>query len=89
LEPRRLMLIGPGRWGTSTTALGVPVSFAEIRPASVLVEGSDPAAGFSPELSFGSHFFQDLVEQGIFFLALHRDRPSVVFNPDRVLSRPN
>lgn len=89
LEPRRLMLIGPGRWGTSTTALGVPVSFAEIRPASVLVEVTDPAAGFSPELSFGSHFFQDLVEQGIFFVALHRDRPSVVFNPDRVLSRPN
>ncbi|MFH1386359.1 MAG: PEP/pyruvate-binding domain-containing protein [bacterium] len=64
------MLIGPGRWGTKDATLGVPVSFAEINNFAALVEVAEPESGFMPELSFGSHFFLDLVEAQIFYLAL-------------------
>ncbi len=68
------MLIGPGRWGTSTPSLGVPVSFSEINHISVLVEISGAAAGMSPDLSFGTHFFHDLVETQIFYVAVFPER---------------
>lgn len=89
LAGRTSMFIGPGRWGTTTTALGVPVHFSEIDNAAVLVEVTDPDLGFSPELSFGSHFFQDLVETGIFFVAVDRRHDAVVFEPRLVTQREN
>ena len=67
------MLIGPGRWGSGIPNLGVPVSFAEIHHASVLVEYAVNQAGYMPELSFGTHFFNDLVETGIMYVALFLD----------------
>ncbi len=89
LAGRSFALLGPGRWGTTTEALGVPVRFAEISRASALLEATDAAGGFRPELSYGSHFFQDLVETGIFYAAIFDDRPGVTFNPALVTSRPN
>lgn len=89
LQDRSVMMIGPGRWGTSTTGLGVPVSFAEINNAAVLLEVTDPATGFSPELSFGSHFFQDLVETGIFFGSLDLLRAGTHFDPAKITEEPN
>jgi len=74
------LLIGPGRWGSSTPSLGVPVSFAEICHARVLVELADPSAGFMPELSYGTHFFQDLVETQIFYVALFPGQDEVIFH---------
>lgn len=73
------LLIGPGRWGSSTPSLGVPVSFAEICHSSVLVEVAHTAAGYMPELSFGTHFFQDLVETQIFYTALFPTENDVIF----------
>jgi hypothetical protein len=64
------MLVGPGRWGTRDASLGVPVSFAEINNFAALIEVAEPTIGFMPELSFGSHFFLDLVEANIFYAAL-------------------
>lgn len=89
LRGRSVMLLGPGRWGTSTPALGVPVRFAEISNVAVLGEFSAPGAGFMPELSYGSHFFQDLVESGIFYVALFDGEPGVRFHPERILELPN
>jgi hypothetical protein len=66
----QVMLMGPGRWGTSTPALGVPVRFAEINNISVMVEIEHMGEMLMPELSFGTHFFQDLVETDIFYAAL-------------------
>jgi hypothetical protein len=74
------ILIGPGRWGSSTPSLGVPVSFAEICNASVLVEAAESKGGYMPELSFGTHFFQDLVETRIFYTAIFPGQEDVVFN---------
>ncbi|NIP26093.1 MAG: phosphoenolpyruvate synthase [Phycisphaerae bacterium] len=83
------MLFGPGRWGTTTPSLGVPVSFAEINKVSVLVEVAYEGGNLMPELSFGTHFFQDLVESDIFYVALFPQKKSVVFNRDKLLEMPN
>jgi hypothetical protein len=73
-------LLGPGRWGTSTPGLGVPVRFAEIRNVAVLGEIAFSAGGLMPELSFGTHFFQDLVEGDVFYLALFPEGEDCVLN---------
>jgi len=74
------LLIGPGRWGTTTPSLGVPVKFAEINNVAVLAEVAFSAGNLMPELSFGTHFFQDLVETNIFYVALFPEKKDVVFN---------
>lgn len=74
------LLIGPGRWGTRDPSLGVPVSFSEINNISALVEIDDPEGGFMPELSFGSHFFLDLVEAKVFYAALFMENKEMFFN---------
>lgn len=84
-----VMLLGPGRWGTSTPSLGVPVSFSEINNMTVLGELSFISANAVPEISFGSHFFQDLVEMGIFYLAVYTEHKGVIFNQDLLRKLPN
>jgi hypothetical protein len=76
------ILMGPGRWGSTTPSLGVPVRFAEIHNVAVLTEVAFTAGNLMPELSFGTHFFQDLVETNIFYLALFPEKKGVVFNGD-------
>lgn len=86
---KKIMAIGPGRWGTSTASLGVPVHFSEISKVAILVETTDPELGFNVDLSFGSHFFQDLVETGIFFVALDLMRDVATFSPSMITDCPN
>ena len=74
------MLLGPGRWGTTTPSLGVPVHFSEINNIMVLGEIASIEGNFMPELSFGTHFFQDLVENRIFFVAIFPWKDGVVLN---------
>ena len=74
------MLIGPGRWGTTTPSLGVPVRFAEIHNITVLVEIAEMSENIMPELSFGTHFFHDLVETEIFYIALFPEKEEVFFD---------
>jgi Pyruvate phosphate dikinase, AMP/ATP-binding domain len=83
------LLLGPGRWGTSTPSLGVPVAFGEINNIAVLGEIAFPKGGLMPDLSFGAHFFQDLVETGIFYVAIFPDDEDVLFNRDWLLSLPS
>lgn len=80
-----VMLIGPGRWGSSTPSLGVPVSFAEISNFAVIVEVAGP--GYFPEASFGTHFFQDLVENQIRYVALYPGRLGNFFSPRALAAR--
>lgn len=70
---KNILFITPGRVGTSSPELGVPVSFAQISGFRGICEVSDSRAGYMPELSYGSHMFQDLVEAGIFYCALWGD----------------
>jgi hypothetical protein len=83
------ILFGPGRWGTTTPSLGVPVNFAEINRITVLVEVAYEGGNLMPELSFGTHFFQDLVESDIFYAALFPGRDNTTFNTDRLAQMPN
>ncbi|MDW7675943.1 MAG: PEP/pyruvate-binding domain-containing protein, partial [Bacillota bacterium] len=83
------MLLGPGRWGTTDPSLGVPVGFAEINNIAILGEISDPASGLMPELSFGTHFFQDLVEEDVFYVALFTEKEQVYFNKEFLDQFPN
>ena len=73
------MLMGPGRWGTSTPSLGVPVRFSEINQMAALCEISYPGGNLMPELSYGSHFFMDLVEGQTYYIALFCEKSDVVF----------
>jgi pyruvate,water dikinase len=68
------MLIGPGRWGTTSPELGVPVRFAEINNAAVLCELVVMREGLVPDVSLGTHFFSDLVETDILYLAVFPQR---------------
>jgi len=67
---KTLMLISPGRIGTSSPELGVTVSFSDISNFSILCEYEDAEIGFIPELSYGSHMFQDIVETNMFYIAI-------------------
>jgi hypothetical protein len=89
LKGRKVMLLGPGRWGTTTPTLGVPVRFAELCNMAIIGEVASKEAGFMPELSYGSHFFQDIVESGIFYVAIFDGQKDVVFNPEGILGLPN
>ncbi len=84
-----LMLAGPGRWATSTPALGIPVSFAEINAASVICEIAAMHEGLIPDVSLGTHFFNDLVEMNMLYLAVSPDKKSHSLNPDLLATLPN
>ena len=81
-----VLLLGPGRWGTTTPSLGVPVTFSEINNITALGEVAFEWGNLIPELSFGTHFFQDLVEANIFYMAIFPGKDEVVYNEDRLLS---
>jgi len=89
LKGKNILLIGPGRWGTTTPSLGVPVHFSELCNMTALCEVSYRLAGLMPEISFGSHFFQDIVESGIFYAAIFEGEEGVLLRPERVLNRQN
>lgn len=83
------MILGPGRWGTTTPSLGVPVKFAEINNITVMAETAYEGGNLMPDLSFGTHFFQDLVEADIFYVALFPKKEDVVFNKQILDDMPN
>ncbi|MCD8326647.1 MAG: PEP/pyruvate-binding domain-containing protein [Lachnospiraceae bacterium] len=76
------LLMTPGRVGTSSPELGVPVTFAAISGFAGICEISDSRAGYMPELSYGSHMFQDLVEADIFYSAVWNDKRTLVYRED-------
>ena len=71
LEGKSFMLIGPGRWGSANVNLGVPVTYADIFNAKAMIELAVPQQGIVPEPSYGTHFFQDLVEAQIYPVAVY------------------
>jgi len=88
-EPEVIMLIGPGRWGTSTPSLGVPVKFGEINNVSVLTEMVEMRDDLVPDVSLGTHFFNELVEADILYLALFPGKEGNKFNKALLESSKN
>lgn len=82
LLPRRsFLLMGPGRWGSrGDIKLGVPVAYSDINNTAMLIEVAQKQSRFEPELSFGTHFFQDLVEENIKYLPLYPGDHDTIFN---------
>lgn len=90
LPKRQFILIGPGRWGSrGDIKLGVNVTYSDINNTAVLMEVAAKRGSYVPELSFGTHFFQDLVESGIRYLPVYPDEPGIVFNVAFLLGAPN
>jgi hypothetical protein len=89
LKEETFIAVGPGRWGTSTPDLGIHVAYGDIYNARALVELSGESVGASPEPSFGTHFFQDLMEAHIYPLAVFLDDKDVLFNHDFFYKTPN
>jgi hypothetical protein len=89
LEGRRFILIGPGRWGTANLDLGVRVGYADIYNTLMLIEVAFAGPDGTPEASYGTHFFQDLVEANIYPLALYPDDEEAIFNQAFFEHSPN
>ncbi len=81
-QNKKMLLMVPGRIGTTSPELGVPTSFADISEFEAICEISDSKAGYNPELSYGSHFFQDLVEAGILYNAIFENEKTLVYNTE-------
>jgi hypothetical protein len=81
LPKRQFILMGPGRWGSrGDIRLGVSVTYSDINASAMLLEIARKQKDYVPELSFGTHFFQDLVEASIRYLPLYPDEKGIVFN---------
>jgi hypothetical protein len=89
LPEKSFLCVGPGRWGSLNTDLGVYVCYSDICHAGALVEVSGKGVGVAPEPSLGTHFFQDLMEAQIFPLAVNLDEPEAVFRRDFFYDSPN
>ncbi len=86
---KNMMLIVPGRVGTSSPELGVPTTFADISAYSIICEVEESKAGYNPELSYGSHIFQDLVEANILYTAMFNNEKTLHYNPDKLAASPD
>ncbi|HOX37579.1 MAG TPA: PEP/pyruvate-binding domain-containing protein [Candidatus Brocadiia bacterium] len=89
LGARSIMLIGPGRWGTSTPALGIPVSFTDINTISVLCEIVGMRDDLVPDISLGTHFFSDLIEMDILYTAYFPMKAGNSFKTEFFYASPN
>lgn len=84
-----LMLLVPGRIGTSSPELGVPTAFSDISGFDAVCEIAESRAGYNPELSYGSHIFQDLVEAQILYTAVFPGERTIHFRPELLRQVPN
>ena len=81
LPKRQFILMGPGRWGSrGDIRLGVSVTYSDINNTAMLIEIAQRQKDYVPELSFGTHFFQDLVESSIRYLPLYPGDWGTFFN---------
>ncbi len=90
LPKRQFILMGPGRWGSrGDIKLGVNVTYSDINNSAMLVEIARKKGNYVPDLSFGTHFFQDLVESSIRYLPLYPDEADIIFNERFLLESRN
>jgi len=90
LPRRKFVLMGPGRWGSrGDIRLGVRVGYSEINNTAMIIEIAKKQKDYVPEVSYGTHFFQDLVEAQIRYLPLYPDDPCVLFNERFFKRSPN
>jgi hypothetical protein len=89
LEGKLFALMGPGRWGSNDINLGVKVAYEDLNHTKVLGEIAFEEGGSTPEVSHGTHFFNDLIESHVTPIAIFPDKPESLFNEDFFLKSPN
>ena len=90
LPKRQFILMGPGRWGSrGDVRLGVNVTYSDINNTAVLLEIARQKGSYVPDLSFGTHFFQDLVESAIRYIPLYPDDAGGSLNEKFLLGSHN
>ena len=89
LADQQFICVGPGRWGTRNPDLGVYIGYSDIHNTSSLIELIGHDAGLAPEPSFGTHFFQDLVEANIYPLIIYLEDEDAIFNREFFYNTPN
>lgn len=90
LPKKKFILMGPGRWGSrGDVKLGVSITYSDISNTAMLIEMATKKGNYVPDLSFGTHFFQDLVETNIRYLPLYPDDKNVTFNHSFFRESPN
>ncbi len=90
LPKKKFILMGPGRWGSrGDITLGVNVTYSDIKNTAMLIEIARKKGKYVPDLSFGTHFFQDLVESAIRYLPLYPDEDGIIFNEYFLTSSKN
>jgi hypothetical protein len=89
LAEKQYALMGPGRWGSNDINLGVRVTYADINSTRLLVEIAFARDGYTPEVSYGTHFFQDLVEADIAIMPLYPDTTGSMLREDFLLGSHN
>ena len=89
LADKKFILLGPGRWGSSNVDLGVKVTYADIFNTAILGEIAIQRNNKTPEVSYGTHFFQDLVEANIYPLPIYPQAEGSVFNWQFFNGAPN
>jgi pyruvate,water dikinase len=90
LPKRQFLLMGPGRWGSrGDIKLGVSVTYSDINNTAALIEIARKKGNYMPDLSFGTHFFQDLVEGQIRYIPLFPDDEGIQFNERFLTGSPN
>ncbi|MCJ7716950.1 MAG: nucleotidyltransferase domain-containing protein [Anaerolineales bacterium] len=90
LTKRKFILMGPGRWGSrGDIKLGVNVTYSDINNTAALIEIAQKRGDYIPDLSFGTHFFQDLIESAIRYIPLYPDDHGIIFNKEFLLDTDN
>lgn len=89
LAGQSFICIGPGRWGSANSDLGVPIAYGDIYNTRALVEVSGQGIGPDPEPSLGTHFFQDLLESQIYPLAVHLGDKDTILNREFLYGTPS
>ena len=86
---KKVILAGPGRWGTTSVSLGIPVTFAEISRVACVCEIVEMRDDLVPDVSLGTHFFNDLVEFDILYLALYPHKEGTVLDREYLRTAGN
>jgi hypothetical protein len=85
-EGRRMLLVGPGRWGSSDRFLGIPVAWPMISAARVIVEYATPT--FQADPSLGSHFFHNVTSLNIGYLTVPWPRGNALLDWEWLRAQP-
>lgn len=83
------MLLGPGRWGSTSPHLGIPVNFHQINRVAILCEIVAMHAALVPDVSLGTHFLNELVERNVLYLALFPGQGDNGWNRDFFETAPS